>query len=162
MAALPAISRIVASSSVVFPAPGELIRLTARIPRSASHARLACGEVVVLGQHLLLQLDGPLPVGRLQRADLPGGRVAGAGMCVLRGHVLRVQVLRVRRLWMRRLRVRVIRMIVAGVRVARMPVLGVPVVPAQLVSMLGHEQLDNPARGATAGRAHMLIPPEPT
>jgi len=38
---LPASSRAVRSSSVVLPAPGELIRLTARTPRSCSQSRFS-------------------------------------------------------------------------------------------------------------------------
>ena len=44
---------MVRSSSEVLPEPGELIRFSAAMPRSASQSRLCCGEVVVLGQDRL-------------------------------------------------------------------------------------------------------------
>ncbi len=40
MAIFPASSLVVRSSSVVLPEPGELMRLTARMPRSCSQSRL--------------------------------------------------------------------------------------------------------------------------
>ena len=71
MAILPPSSRAVRSSSVVLPAPGELIRLIARMPRCRSQSRFCLGQPVVLGQHLLLQLDGPLVAGvRFRQAEV--------------------------------------------------------------------------------------------
>jgi hypothetical protein len=49
---------IVRSSSVVLPAPGELIRLMAVSPRLASQIRLWSASWIILGQHRLLKRDG--------------------------------------------------------------------------------------------------------
>ena len=51
-------SAMVRSSSEVLPEPGELIRLTARIRRTASQAAHVLGQVVVAGQHPLLEHEG--------------------------------------------------------------------------------------------------------
>ena len=41
---------MVRSSSEVLPEPGELIRFSATMPRSASQVAIVLGQVVVLGQ----------------------------------------------------------------------------------------------------------------
>ena len=49
---------MVRSSSVVLPAPGELVMFSARMSRSASHCRFWSASEVIFCQDLLLQRDG--------------------------------------------------------------------------------------------------------